>query len=35
MDAFTTRVNLDHFLDAWNEPDTQDTLRALVARLKK
>ena len=29
------RVNLDSFLDAWNEPDTQNTLQALVARLKK
>ena len=29
------RVNLDSFLDAWNEPDTQNTLQALVAVLKK
>jgi enoyl-CoA hydratase/carnithine racemase len=30
-----TRLNLDHFLDAWNQPDTQNALQALVARLKK
>jgi enoyl-CoA hydratase/carnithine racemase len=37
IDALTDpkRVNLDSFLDAWNEPDTQNTLHALVARLKK
>jgi len=34
-DALTKHVHLDRFLDAWNEPDTQNTLKALVARLKK
>jgi len=29
------RINLDSFLEAWNEPDTQNALQALVARLKK
>ncbi|HEV2607283.1 MAG TPA: hypothetical protein VGT79_04790 [Xanthomonadaceae bacterium] len=29
------RIDLDRFLDAWNEPDTQNALQALVARLKK
>jgi len=29
------RVDLDSFLDQWNQPDTQDALQALVARLKK
>jgi len=29
------RINLDRFLEAWNEPDTQNALQALVARLKK
>jgi len=37
IDALTDpkRINLDSFLDAWNEPDTQGALQALVARLKK
>ena len=36
-DALTDpkRVDLDSFLDAWNQPDTQDALKALVARLRK
>jgi len=29
------RINLDRFLEEWNEPDTQNALQALVARLKK
>ena len=29
------RVNLDVFVDQWNQPDTQGALQALVARLKK
>jgi enoyl-CoA hydratase/carnithine racemase len=29
------RVDLDSFLDAWNQPDTQAALKALVARLRK
>jgi len=29
------RINLDGFLEAWNQPDTQGALQALVARLKK
>jgi len=29
------RIDLDRFLEAWNEPDTQTALQALVARLKK
>ena len=29
------RIDLDSFLEAWNEPDTQTALQALVARLKK
>ena len=29
------RINLDHFLEAWNGPDTQGALQALVARLRK
>ncbi len=28
-------IRLDHFLDAWSDPDTQAGLRALVARLGK
>src|SRR5690606_35546180 len=28
-------IGLDHFLDAWSDPDTQAGLRALVARLGK
>jgi enoyl-CoA hydratase/carnithine racemase len=28
------RIRLDHFLDAWFEPETQAVLRAVVARLK-
>jgi enoyl-CoA hydratase/carnithine racemase len=28
-------IQLDHFIDAWTEPDTQAGLRALVARLGK
>jgi len=37
VDALTDpkRINLDRFLEAWNEPDTQTALQALVARLKK
>lgn len=37
VDALTDpkRVDLDSFLDAWNQPDTQGALQALVARLKK
>ncbi len=37
VDALTDpkRVNLDRFLDAWNQPDTQGALQALVARLRK
>ena len=37
VDALTDpkRINLDSFLDAWNQPDTQGALTALVARLKK
>jgi enoyl-CoA hydratase/carnithine racemase len=34
-DALTNHVHLDRFLEAWNEPDTQNALQALVARLKK
>src|SRR3546814_14659930 len=26
-------IGLDHFIDAWNDPDTQAGLRALVAKL--
>lgn len=29
------RINIDTFIDAWNNPDTQAGLRALVARLGK
>ena len=29
------QIQLDHFLDAWNDPDTQSGLRALVAKLGK
>jgi enoyl-CoA hydratase/carnithine racemase len=29
------QIQLDRFIDAWNEPDTQAALRALVARLGK
>lgn len=29
------RVDLDQFLEAWNQPDTQGALQALVARLRK
>jgi enoyl-CoA hydratase/carnithine racemase len=29
------RVDLDRFMDAWNHPDTQGALQALVARLRK
>ena len=29
------RIDLDGFLEAWNEPDTQNALQALVARLRK
>ena len=29
------RIRLDHFLDAWTDPDTQAGLQALVARLTK
>ena len=28
-------IGLDHFVDAWNDPDTQAGLRALVAKLGK
>ncbi len=28
-------IQLDRFIDAWNEPDTQVGLHALVAKLKK
>ena len=37
VDALTDpkRIDLDSFLEAWNEPDTQNALQALVARLKK
>jgi hypothetical protein len=28
-------IALDHFIDAWNDPDTQSGLRALVAKLGK
>ncbi len=37
VDALTDpkRIDLDRFLDAWNEADTQNALQALVARLKK
>ena len=37
IDALTdpSRINLDSFLEAWNQPDTQGALQALVARLKK
>lgn len=37
VDALTDskRVNLDSFLDAWNLPDTQGALHAMVARLRK
>ena len=36
-DALTDpkRIDLDRFLEAWNGPDTQNALQALVARLKK
>lgn len=29
------RIRLDHFLDAWTDPDTQAGLHALIARLSK
>ncbi|MEO7478143.1 MAG: enoyl-CoA hydratase/isomerase family protein [Lysobacteraceae bacterium] len=37
IDALTDprQLNLDRFLDAWNAPDTQNALQALLARLKK
>lgn len=35
VDALTKHVNLDGFLAAWNEPDTQNTMKALAARLRK
>jgi enoyl-CoA hydratase/carnithine racemase len=37
IDALTNpkRIDLDSFLDAWNQPDTQAALKALVARLGK
>jgi enoyl-CoA hydratase/carnithine racemase len=37
VDALTDPdgIDLDGFLEAWNEPDTQDALKALVARLRK
>jgi enoyl-CoA hydratase/carnithine racemase len=31
----TQSIQLDHFIDAWTEPDTQAGLKALVARLGK
>jgi enoyl-CoA hydratase/carnithine racemase len=37
VDALTDpkRIDLDRFLDAWNQADTQNALQALVARLRK
>ncbi|MBS0212073.1 MAG: enoyl-CoA hydratase/isomerase family protein [Proteobacteria bacterium] len=35
IDALENHVHLERFLDAWNEPDTQETLKSLVAKLKK
>lgn len=37
VDALTDpkRIDLDCFMDAWNQSDTQDALLALVARLRK
>jgi enoyl-CoA hydratase/carnithine racemase len=29
------RIRLEHFLDAWMEPDTQAGLRAMLARIGK
>ena len=29
------RIQLEHFLDAWLEPDTQAGLRAMLARIGK
>ncbi len=35
VDALVNHVHLDSFMEAWHEPDTQNTLKALAARLKK
>jgi len=35
IDALENHIHLDGFIDAWDEPDTQETLKALVAKLKK
>jgi enoyl-CoA hydratase/carnithine racemase len=37
VDALTDpkRINLDNFLEEWNQPDTQNALQALVAKLRK
>ncbi len=35
VEALTHHVHLDRFLDVWDEPDTRNTLLALVAKLKK
>jgi hypothetical protein len=29
------RIQLEHFLDAWMEPDTQAGLKAMLARIGK
>lgn len=33
--AITEHIHLQHFIDAWDEPDTQNTLKALLTKLKK
>ncbi|MBS0576733.1 MAG: enoyl-CoA hydratase/isomerase family protein [Proteobacteria bacterium] len=35
IDALENHIHLDGFIDAWDEPDTQETLKALVAKLRK